>query len=107
MAQLLQLFTDKLNELGFKSLNIYKTRNQKLFVSRRQVLAAGLVPEKANLPAKEGGIKKVGGYDYFVIDRLGTNDVPVKTIVFRAVFSGGPAEKFDAYYAALAAHTRF
>jgi hypothetical protein len=98
MDQLLRLFGEKLEELGFKSIHIYRIRNGKVSLSRREILAAGLVPEKANLPPEQGGIKKIGGYDYVVIDRLGRGEAPLKTVVFRSVFTGAPAAKFDAYY---------
>lgn len=101
MAQLLKIFSDKFEELGFKSIHIYKIRNQKVSVLKQELLKAGVVPEKVNLAPEQGGIKKVGGYDYVAIDRLGKDEKPLKTILFRSVFTGAPAEKFRKYYEAI------
>jgi hypothetical protein len=101
MAQLLKIFSAKLEELGFKSIHIYKIRNQKVSVLKQELLKAGLIPEKVNLAIEQGGIKKEGGYDYVVIDKLGKDEKPLKTILFRSVFTGAPAEKFRKYYEAI------
>jgi hypothetical protein len=101
MAHLLETFRRKFEELGFKSVHIYKIRNERVAVSRQELLAAGLVPEKVNLAPEQGGIRKVGGYGYVVIDGPDKDEKPLKAILFRSVFSGEPAEKFRKYYQAI------
>jgi hypothetical protein len=98
-----KLFGAKLQELGFRSVHIYPVRNEKLALLKQELVGAGLAPEKINLPPEQGGVKKVGGYDYTVIDKLGNDEKPVKTILFRSVFTGTPAEKFRQYYQAIPA----
>ncbi len=101
MVEVQKLFSDKLQELGFRSVHIYPVRSEKLSLLKRELVDAGLVPEKVNLPPEQGGVKKVGGYDYTVIDKLGKDEKPIKTILFRSVFTGAPAEKFRQYYQAI------
>ena len=103
IGEVQKLFDDKLHELGFRSLPIYPARDEKLSLLKQDLIAAGLAPEKINLSPEQGGVKKVGGYDYAVIDKLGSDEKPLKTILFRSVFTGVAAERFKQYYQAIPA----
>lgn len=96
-GQLLKIFGDKLDELGFKKINIYNIRDRKASLSKQELFEAGFDPRKINLPPEDGGIEKIGGYEYVSVDKIEKGEEPIKTILFRAVFTGKPAEKYKKY----------
>jgi hypothetical protein len=101
MARLLDLFSRKFDEMGFKKLNIFGVRNGRLSLWRDEVLAAGLDPERVNMGPRQGGVEKLGGFDFEVIDKLSPGQTPLRPLLIRVLLSGNQAKLFEQYYKAI------
>jgi hypothetical protein len=101
MARLLSVFARKFDEMGFKKVNVFGVRNGRLSLWRDELLAAGLDPARVNMGPRQGGVKKLGGFDFEVLDRLAPGQAPLRPLLFRVVFSGEPAKRFERYYHAI------
>ena len=101
LARLLSVFSRKFDEMGFKKVNIFGVRNGRLSLWRDELFAAGLDPARVNMGPRQGGVKKLGGFDFEVLDRLAPGQAPLRPLLFRVVFSGEPAKRFERYYKAI------
>ena len=101
MARLLNLFSRKFDEMGFKKVNIFGVRNGRLLLWRDELLAAGLDPARVNMGLRQGGVKKLGNFDFEVIDRPAEGQAPLRPLLCRVVFNGEPAKRFERYYKAI------
>lgn len=83
ISRLSELFSKKFSELGFSQINVYGIRGERLTVLEHEIIRAGFQPEKVNLPPEGGGLPKIGGYDYVVVNEL-RDSQPIKTVLLRS-----------------------
>jgi hypothetical protein len=98
MEKMLGVFKRKLMDLGFRKVTLYGMGGDRLALLRSELADAGLDPSKVNLANREGGIPKLSPFPFEVINQVGQGHKPIRSIMFRSVFSGPRGRAFKRYY---------